>query len=88
MGQILGHIEGGRWSIKRILSTYLTENRPSDEGDRIELTAAIVGADDKHTEHDKILQRQFTEGPSRFSLVNDGPRDCIALLLNETFLGR
>ena len=33
-------------------------------------------------------QPQFTEGPSRFVLAKDGPRDCVALLVNEGFLAK
>ena len=76
MGLILGHIESGRRSIKLILPIYLTENHPSNEDDRIELPAVIFYVDDNY------------EGRSRFSLAKDGPRDCVALLMNETFLGK
>ncbi|CAF9937320.1 hypothetical protein IMSHALPRED_011101 [Imshaugia aleurites] len=31
---------------------------------------------------------QFTEGPARFVVVNDGSRDCLALLVTETFLAK
>ena len=87
-GQILGDVESGRWSLKRNRSPCLTEEHPSNEDGPIELPAAIIAADNKHTEHDQILGPQFTEGPSRFSLAKDGPRDCVALLINETFLGK
>ena len=87
IGQILGHIESGRWSVKRVLPTYLNKNYSSNEDEPMELPAAVIDADDKHTEHDQILQPQFTKDPSRFSLARDVPRDCVALLINETFLG-
>ena len=31
-------------------------------------------------------QPQFTDGPARFVIVNDGSRDCLALLVTETFI--
>ena len=42
----------------------------------------------EHIEHEQLLQPQFTEGPSRFVLAKDGSRDCVALLVNETFLAK
>ena len=87
-GQILGDVESGWWIFKQNRSTCLTEEHPSNEDDPIELPAAVIDADNKHTEHDQILGPQFTEGPSRFSLAKDGPLDCVALLINETFLAK
>ena len=87
--QILGDIESGRWSIRRTRSTYLSEGHASNEDDPVDLPAAISDPDDgRHTEHDQILQPQFTEGPSRFVQAKDGSRDCVALLINETFLAK
>ncbi|KAL9137058.1 MAG: hypothetical protein Q9175_001736 [Cornicularia normoerica] len=33
-------------------------------------------------------QAQFTEGPARFVVVNDGSKDCLALLVTETFVAK
>ena len=88
MGQSQGHIESGPRSIKRTLPTYLTEIHPSNEDDPIGLPAAIIDADDKYTEHDQILRPHFNEGPSRFSLARDALQDCVALLIDKTFLDR
>lgn len=33
-------------------------------------------------------QPQFTEGPARFIVVNDGSKDCLALLVTETFVAK
>ncbi len=34
----------------------------------------------------KRLRQDFTKGPARFTLANDGSKDCIALLVPETFI--
>ena len=73
MGQILGQIESGRRSIKQILPTYLTENHPSNEDGPIELPAASIAADNK--------QRSTSRNCNRNS-------PSVALLINETFLGK
>ena len=39
-------------------------------------------------EHEQFPQPQFTEGPSQFILAKDGARDCIALLVNKTFIDK
>ena len=52
MGQILEHIEGGGWSIKRILSTYVTGNHTSSKDDPIKLPIPVIDVDDKYTEYD------------------------------------
>ena len=39
-------------------------------------------------EHEQFPQRQFTEGPSQFILAKDGSRDCVALLVNKTFIDK
>lgn len=36
----------------------------------------------------KNHQSQFTEGPARLVVVNDGSKDCLALLLTETFVAK
>ena len=39
-------------------------------------------------QHERIHQPQFTEGPSQFVLAKDGSRDCVALLVNKTFIDK
>ena len=36
----------------------------------------------------EALRQDFTEGPARFILGNDGSKDCIALLVTETFIDK
>ena len=36
----------------------------------------------------ETLRQDFTEGPARFILSNDGSKDCIALLVTETFVDK
>lgn len=33
-------------------------------------------------------QPQFTDGPARFVVINDGSKDCLALLVTETFVAK
>ena len=50
--------------------------------------AAITKSGNGRVENEMIPERQFTEGPSRFILANDGSKDCVALLVNETFIAK
>ena len=52
----------------------------------VDSSAANTNSGDDHVENERVPQPQFTEGPSRFILANDGSKDCVALLVNETFL--
>lgn len=54
--------------------------------DFVDLSAVNTNPEDDHVQEEEFPQPQFTEGPSRFVLAKDGPRDCIALLVNEIFL--
>ena len=56
--------------------------------DSVRASAAITNSDDGHVENESPQKPQFTEGPSRFILANDGSRDCVALLVNESFLAK
>lgn len=42
----------------------------------------------KHIEVSLNQQPQFTEGPARFVVVNDGTKDCLALLVTEKFIAK
>ena len=42
----------------------------------------------RHVELYSNQQPQFTEGPARFVVVNDGSKDCLALLVTETFVAK
>ena len=45
-----------------------------------------TGLGDREIDKSEPLRQDFTEGPARFTLVNDGYKDCIALLMPETFI--
>ena len=56
---------------------------------------ASIGAHPEHTDtglgdceinKSEPLRQDFTEGPARFTLANDGYKDCLALLVPETFI--
>ena len=51
-------------------------------------SAAITSSGNDRAENEISPERQFTEGPSRFISTNDGSKDCVALLVNETFLAK
>lgn len=46
------------------------------------------GPEDEQSQQEDLPQPQFTEGPSRFVTAKDGSRDCVALLVNESFLAK
>ena len=70
-----------------------TEVLEARKEDSLDLPAANTNPDDDHMAHDRLLQDrllqpQFTEGPSRFVLAKDGSKECVALLVNENFLAK
>ena len=60
----------------------------ADHEEPVDLLPESTSPDDVHVEQEELPQPQFTEGPSRFVLAKDGSRDCVALLVNETFLAK
>lgn len=44
--------------------------------------------EDCGTDKSKAPRQDFTEGPARFTLANDGSKDCIALLIPGTFVNK
>lgn len=65
-----------------------TESLGLDCEDVINPPTASSDPNDDHINQEDLPQQQFTEGPSRFVLANDGSRDCVALLVNEGFLAK
>lgn len=65
-----------------------TENLEANHEGPVGLPAANTNPDSDHIEQEELSQPQFTIGPSRFVLAKDGSRDCVALLVNETFLAK
>ena len=47
-----------------------------------------TGLEDCGIDKSETPRQDFTEGPARFTLVNDGSKDCIALLVPETFIDK
>ena len=45
-----------------------------------------INLGDGEVDKSEPLRQEFTEGPARFTLANDGSKDCIALLVPETFI--
>lgn len=47
-----------------------------------------TGLEDCGIENTEAPRQDFTEGPARFTLANDGSKDCIALLVPKTFIDK
>ena len=47
-----------------------------------------TGLEDYGIDKSETPRQDFTEGPARFTLVNDGSKECIALLVPETFIDK
>ena len=47
-----------------------------------------TGLGDRELDKSEPLRQDFTDGPARFTMANDGYKDCIALLGPETFIVR
>ena len=62
-----------------------TESLGPVQEDPVDISAANTNPD---IEQERLPQPQFTDGPSRFVLAKDGSKDCVALLVNETFLAK
>lgn len=75
-------------AVENALQPQNTESLGAIHQDPVDISAASNNSDDDHIEQGEASQPQFTEGPSRFVLAKDGSRDCVALLVNETFLAK
>ena len=73
-------------SHKRKRRDALVDSQQGSDGPRPKFTYPRV----ESCEIDKSepLKQDFTEGPARFTLANDGYKDCIALLVPETFINK
>ena len=60
----------------------------AEQEDAGESSATNTIADDDVVQNEEPPHVQFTEGPSRFIIAKDGSKDCVALLVNETFLDK
>ena len=63
--------------------------QPQSSVATLENTTQLPVTDDcADDEHERFPQSQFTEGPSQFILAKDGSKDCVALLVNKTFVDK
>ena len=58
----------------------------TSEVENIDITDAIGASDDHRNERDEVPQPQFTKGPARFVVANDGSENCMALLVTDTLM--
>ena len=65
-----------------------TTNLAANQHDHINSSAATSISSGNNVENERDPQQQFTEGPSRFTIANDGSNDCVALLVSEGFLAK
>ena len=70
------------------LQPQSTEVLEARQDDYVNASAAKSYPSENHINNKEIPQPQFTEGPSRFVSAKDGSRDCVALLVNESFLAK
>lgn len=94
----LGDIESG---LLKTLQSPPTNNKSqhSSDRERSKSTPGNLGGDSacpkgasptstRPIELEVSQQPQFTDGPARFVVVNDGSKDCLALLVTETFVAK
>ena len=65
-----------------------SQQRRNSEADNSCPQGTALASSTRHVELTSNQQPQFTEGPARFVVVNDGSRDCLALLVTETFVAK
>ena len=70
------------------LQPQIARTLEAKQEDHAAASAAKSETSDNHIENKDTPEPQFTEGPSRFVLAKDGSRDCVALLVNESFLAK
>ena len=93
---ISGDVESGLHNAEQSTSSNVKSKHNLDHrtGER---TPRLLGSDNaglqdtsptstRPIEHTVSQQPQFTDGPARFVVINDGSKDCLALLVTETFL--
>ena len=56
------------------------------EVDIIHVPNTIGASNDHQNEQDEVPQPQFTKGPARFVVANDGSENCMALLVTDTLI--
>ncbi|KAL9065932.1 MAG: hypothetical protein Q9161_007916 [Pseudevernia consocians] len=56
--------------------------------ENVVLSGAITGPNDHQIEREEAPQPQFTKGPARFIIANDGSESCMALLVTETLMAK
>ena len=71
---------------KRKRSKFLVDSQQGLIRPRHQRTSTCL--EDCGTDKSKSPRQDFTEGPARFTLANDGSKDCIALLVPETFVNK
>lgn len=60
--------------------------RDTPELDNVCVPGTFAGSNDCQIEREEAAQPQFTKGPARFIVANDGSEDCMALLVTDTLL--
>ena len=87
-----GDIERGLWNATQSPSENTrSQNGPDSEESRIspeDCLQVTSLASAKPIEPEFSQQPQFTDGPARFVVVNDGTKDCLALLVTDMFVAK
>ena len=65
-----------------------SKTRPGNLRDETVYLQSTSSLSNRPTALEISQQPQFTEGPARFVVVNDGSKDCLALLVTETFVSK
>ena len=65
-----------------------SRSTPGKLGDEVMYTQGTSCPSTRPTALKITQQPQFTEGPARFIVVNDGSKDCLALLVTERFIAK
>ena len=56
------------------------------EQDIFQHSPSASSSSERSSKQENNQQPQFTDGPARFIIANDGSKDCIALLVNDTLI--
>lgn len=56
------------------------------ELENVHVPDTLRGSNDRQMEREEAPQPQFTKGPARFIVANDGSENCVALLVTETLM--
>ena len=71
-------------SHKRKRKNALVDSQQGSMGPYPDFTSTGLGG--CNIDKSEPLRQDFTEGPARFTLANDGYKDCVALLVPKTFI--